>query len=86
MTSILLADHHRLSRAGLVKVLESIKGLTIVGEVAMVDTAIDFTVAHTSYTLLLDMTLPRVSGLEILQRIRSQHLGTRVLALTHWTQ
>ena len=71
MTRILLADYHELSSAGSVKVLESIKGLTIVGEVATVEAAIDFNVAHTSNTLLLDTALPRVSGLEVLQRIRS---------------
>ena len=71
MTRILLADYHGLSSAGSVKVLESIKGLTIVGEVATVEAAIDFNVAHTSNTLLLDTALPTVSGLEVLQRIRS---------------
>ena len=86
MTSILLADHHNLFRAGLVKVLESIKGFTVVGEVATAEAAIDFTVAHTPDILLLEMALPRVSGLEVVHRIRSQHVGTRVLALTHWTQ
>ena len=71
MTRILSADYHGLSSAGSVKVLESIKGLTIVGGVATVEAAIDFNVAHTSNTLLLDTALPRVSGLEVLQRIRS---------------
>ena len=83
--SVSSADHYNLFRAGLVKVLESIKGLTVAGQVAAVEAGIDVTVAHTPDGLLLEMALPRVSGREAVRRIRSQYVGTRVLALTHWT-
>ena len=53
--SVSSADHYNLFRAGLVKVLESIKGLTVAGQVAAVEAGIDVTVAHTPDGLLLEM-------------------------------
>ena len=86
MTSILLADHHRLSRAAMVKLIDSIAGFTIVGEVSTAAAALEFVAEYTPDILLFEMAMPDISGFEVLRRIQRSHVGTRVVALTHWTR
>ena len=46
-TTILLADHHTLFRVGVVKLIESIGGFRIVGDVETAETAIEFATEYT---------------------------------------
>ena len=85
MTTILLADHHSLFRAGMVELTHSIGGFTIAGEVDSAESAVEFVAKHTPDILLLEMSMPGMSGFETLRRIRRLHVGTKVVALTHWT-
>jgi|GEM_PF-41490 two-component system invasion response regulator UvrY len=84
MTTILLADHHTLFRAGLVKLIESIGGFSVVGEVATAEAAVEFSTQYTPDILLIEMSIPNMLGFEVLRRIKRLHIGTRVVALTHW--
>lgn len=85
MTKILLADHYSLFRAGMVELIHSIGGFTVAGEVDSAESAVEFTAKHTPDILLLEMSMPGMSGFEALRRIQRLHVGTRVVALTHWT-
>ena len=85
MTTILLADHHSLFRAGMVELTHSIGGFTIAGEVDSAESAVEYVAKHTPDILLLEMSMPGMSGFETLRRIRRLHVGTKVVALTHWT-
>jgi two-component system invasion response regulator UvrY len=85
MTSILLADHHRLFRAGVVKLIDTIGGFTLAAEVDTAGAALDYVAEYTPDILLLEMGMPDMSGFEVLRRIQRMHLGTRVVALTNWT-
>ena len=42
MTSILLADHHSLFRAGMVKLIDAIGGFTLAAEVDTAGAAVDY--------------------------------------------
>ncbi len=75
MTSILLADHHSLFRAGMVKLIDGIGGFTLAAEVDAGGAAVEYVAQYT----------PDMSGFEVLRRIQQMHLGTRVVALTNWT-
>lgn len=85
MTSILLADHHSLFRAGMVKLIDAIGGFTLAAEVDTAGAAVDYVAEYTPDILLLEMGMPDMSGFEVLRRIQRMHLGTRVVALTNWT-
>ena len=63
MTTILLADHHSLFRAGMVELTHSIGGFTIAGEVDSAESAVEFVAKHTPDILLLEMSMPGMSGL-----------------------
>jgi len=84
MTKILLADHHSLFRAGMVKLIHSIGGFTVAGEVDSAESAVEFVAKHTPDILLLEMSMPGISGFEALRRIQRLQVGTRVVALTYW--
>ena len=85
MTKILLADHQCLFRAGMVRLIDSIGGFGVSGEVDSAEAAVEFVAQHTPDILLLEMSMPGISGFETLRRIQRLQVGTRVVALTHWT-
>ena len=82
MTTILLADHHSLFRAGMVKLIESIGGFRIVGDVETAEAAIEFATEYTPDILLIEISIPSLFGFEALRRIKRLQVGTRVVALT----
>lgn len=84
MTSILLADHHSLFRAGMVKLIEGVGGFSVVGEVEAAEAAVEFVAQNTPDIVLLEMSMPDISGFEVLRRIKRLQVGTRVVALTNW--
>ena len=45
----------------------------------------EYVAQYTPDILLLEMSMPDMSGFEALRRIQRMHLGTRVVALTNWT-
>ena len=85
MTSIFLADDHSLFRSGMVKRIDGIGGVTLAAEADTGSAAVEYVAQHTPEILLLEMSMPDMSGFEMLRRIQRMHLGTRVVATTNWT-
>jgi two-component system response regulator NreC len=81
MTTILLADDHAIVRAGLRLLLEAEPDLTVVGEAADGAEAISEAFRLSPDIVLLDVTMPNVSGLEAARRI-SGETRCRILMLS----
>ena len=79
-TRIVIADDHALFRSGLRKLLESKAHLSVVGETASGDEVATLVKSLKPDILLLDVCLPRLSGLGVLQQLGSS--STRVILLT----
>lgn len=81
-TRILLADDHAVLRAGLKLLLGGRSDMEVVGEAA--DGAAVLTLAQSQRpdVILLDLTMPRLGGLEVLPLLRQHVPETRVLILT----
>ncbi len=79
---ILLADDHAVLRSGLAALLNARSDITVVGEAA--DGAELLTLAQQSRPdlILLDLTMPRLGGLEVLPLLRQRVPDARVLILT----
>lgn len=79
---ILLADDHAVLRSGLAALLNARSDMTVVGEAA--DGAELLTQADQSQPdlILLDLTMPRLGGLEVLPLLRQRVPDARVLILT----
>lgn len=76
---ILIADDHSVVRKGIRMLLEDETDMQIVGEVSDGDEAIDQVAAIKPDVLLLDITMPRMSGIDALKVISQQYPKVRTL-------
>ncbi len=82
MTRIMIADDHAVVRDGLKHILEGAGVFDVVGEAAD-GAAIPLMVNDCSpNVLLLDLSLPGRSGLELIRLLRDSHPALRILVLT----
>jgi DNA-binding NarL/FixJ family response regulator len=79
---ILIADDHELARAGLRSMLESDRGLAVVGEATNGAEAVALCKELTPDLALLDIRMPEMDGLAATRMIRQVSPGTRVLIVT----
>ena len=78
---VLMIDDHALFRMGLSELLER-RGIEVVGAVGDCHQGIDWVVEKTPDVVLLDMRMPGMSGLEVLQELKSREVAMPVVMLT----
>lgn len=79
---VLVVEDHHVVRQGLVALLKVVGGLQVVGEAADGVEAIEqFRKCRPAVTLI-DLRLPRLGGVEVIQRIRSTDPQARFVVLT----
>jgi DNA-binding NarL/FixJ family response regulator len=79
---ILVADDHGIVRAGIRLLLERQAGLDVVAEAADGVDAVERALAVRPNLCILDVGMPRMTGLQAAREIRSQLPNTRVLMLS----
>jgi DNA-binding NarL/FixJ family response regulator len=79
MIRVLLVDDHPAVRAGYVRFLEQDGDITVVAEAACVPSGYSAYVQHMPDVTLSDISLPHVSGLELLRKIKQRHADAKVL-------
>jgi DNA-binding NarL/FixJ family response regulator len=79
---ILLADDHAVLRAGLKLLLDEQPDMQVVGEAADGAEVLALSEALRPDIILLDLTMPRLGGLEVLPLLRQRASGSRILVLT----
>jgi DNA-binding NarL/FixJ family response regulator len=72
MIRVLLVDDHPAVRAGYVRFLEQDGDITVVAEAACVPSGYSAYVQHMPDVTLSDISLPHVSGLELLRKIKQR--------------
>ena len=84
MTSIrvLLADDHKVVRAGIRTLIERLVGVRVVAEASNGAEAIEMVKTHGPHLVLMDIAMPEMNGLEALLRITRDYPSTRVLMLS----
>jgi two-component system response regulator NreC len=82
MTRILLADDHVVVRQGFQRLLSEQPDFTVVGEAGDGATALRLVEELQPDVLLLDLAMPGLSGLEILDLVRSCSPQTRIVVLS----
>jgi DNA-binding NarL/FixJ family response regulator len=80
--SILIADDHSVVREGLRRVLEEDPDMTVSGEAADGEEVLELVAKHNPDLVILDITMPRLSGLETLERVKASHPGIKALLLS----
>ena len=79
---IVIADDHPLVRDGLRKLFELQPGFTVVGEAADGLEAVQRAKDLRPDVMLLDLAMPRLNGLEVLQELADMALEVRTVILT----
>jgi DNA-binding NarL/FixJ family response regulator len=81
-TRVLIADDHGIVRAGIRLLLERQPGLEVVAEAADGAEAVQRALATRPQVCVLDVGMPRLTGLQAAREILAQLPGTRVLMLS----
>jgi len=79
---ILIADDHPVFRLGLRKLLEAEPGLCVVGEAVDGEEALKMVREFKPELLLLDLSMPKVHGLDALRDLGKSEIQTRTIVLT----
>ncbi len=79
---IVLVDDHEIVRAGLRMLLSSHSDIEIIGEAENGQQALQLCQKNPPDVVIMDITMPGLSGLEVTRQIKQQCPNTAVLALT----
>lgn len=79
---VLLADDHAVVRAGIKQFLEKAPDIEVVAEASDGETARDLIEEHKPDVAVLDIQMPKVSGIEVTRWVRSIYRDVGVLVLT----
>ena len=79
---LVLVDDHDVVRTSLKTYLESHKGFRVVGEANNGETALQVILDNQPDVVVMDITMPGISGLEATRRIKVSSPDCKVLALT----
>jgi DNA-binding NarL/FixJ family response regulator len=80
--TVVVADDQSAVREGLVLLLATLPGITVAGEAADGEAAVDLVAATRPQVVLMDLNMPRCDGVAATARITAEHPGTRVVILT----
>lgn len=82
MIRVLLADDHTLVREGLKQLLAASADIRVEGEAADGDQALALVKAHDYDLAVLDMSMPGLSGIALIKRLRLEKPRLRLLVLS----
>ncbi|MCC8404892.1 response regulator transcription factor [Paraburkholderia sp. MMS20-SJTN17] len=82
MIRILIADDHAIVRGGLRQIIATTSDLVVAAEAAQGAEVIDKLRSCAVDLLLLDMTMPGISGVALIRRVRADHPSLPVLVLS----
>lgn len=86
MTKVLIVDDHPIVRSGLSAELAKASDISVVGEAADGDAAIEMARECAPDLILLDIALPGKNGLEVLKQLQAEMPHIRVLILSAFSE
>jgi DNA-binding NarL/FixJ family response regulator len=82
MIKILIADDHAIVRGGLKQIIATTSDIVVNGEAAQGSEVVDKLRTCEIDLLLLDMTMPGISGVDLIRRVRAEQPALPVLVLS----
>lgn len=82
MTTVLIADDHGIVREGLRRLLESETDIDVVGEAGDGEELLRQCERLRPQVVILDITMPKLGGLETLERLRKSHPSVKAILLS----
>ena len=80
--TVLLADDHPVVRSGLRNCLSKSRHLKLVGEASDGREALDLAIKLTPDILLMDISMPKMDGLVVAEKLRKEAPGVKVIILS----
>ncbi|MFC5447679.1 response regulator [Paenibacillus aestuarii] len=83
MIRVLIVDDDKLARKGLISIMPwSEHGMVVAGEAANGAKALEFLEQHAVDLMFVDLSMPVMSGIELIQAVRQKHPNLRSVVLT----
>jgi len=82
MIRVLLVDDHSIVRDGLKRILGATTDLEVAGEAASGETALALVKANHYDVAMLDMSMPGLSGIDLIKRLKLEKPKLRILVLS----
>ena len=82
MIRLLIADDHAIVRDGLKRILAAVPDMQVAAEAASGDQALALVRAQDFDVLVVDMSMPGLSGMDLIKRLRIEKPASRVLVLS----
>lgn len=82
VTSILIADDHGIVREGLRRLIEAEPDFSVCAEALDGQEVLEMVEQYEPEVIVLDITMPKLGGLETLERLRVKHRGIKVILLS----
>ncbi|MCA6215656.1 response regulator transcription factor [Ideonella sp. B7] len=79
---VILADDHSIVRSGLRQLLDSTEGLQVAGEAAHGEALLALLAQTPTDIVLLDLSMPGLSGVDLINRIHHSHPNLPILILS----
>jgi DNA-binding NarL/FixJ family response regulator len=79
---VLVADDHNLVRRGIRALLENAEGIEVVGEAKNGEEAIELTKQLEPDVVVMDISMPRVDGIQATEQICALNLQTHIVILS----
>jgi two-component system, NarL family, invasion response regulator UvrY len=82
MTRVLICDDHNIMRDGLKRIITATTDLRVAGEAASGDEALALVKANDYDVVMLDMSMPGLSGVDLIKRLKLEKPKLRILVLS----
>jgi DNA-binding NarL/FixJ family response regulator len=82
MIRVLVADDHEIVRDGLKRILAASADIQVAGEAASGDEALALVKANDYDVVMLDMSMPGLSGIDLIKRLKLEKPKLRLLVLS----
>jgi DNA-binding NarL/FixJ family response regulator len=86
MINVYIVDDHQLVVAGLTALLEKESNIKLVGTATNARDCLQFFTTKTADIILMDISLPDKSGIDLCIEIKTQYPGIQIIALSSFTQ
>ncbi len=84
--TIIIADDHPLMRSGVKNVLITNPQIEIIAEAQDGEETLKLILKHKPDVALIDVEMPKLTGLEIARRVAEQNLNTKIIFLTMYKE
>ncbi len=86
MITVFIVDDHQLVIEGLSSLLEKVPDIKLVGTSNNALECLAFFTSHTADVILMDISLPDKSGIELCKAIKTTYPGIQIIALSTFSQ